>query len=247
MRQIKTVHINSALPYFGTAIAVVLLSLILPIYRLWAFLLAAALCVGAFFALKAAFPGRDETVEEEIFTGDKELDDQIKAARATFKKFRAAAEEAKDEKVASSIRRIADAGENVIEEVIKDKGDRGDAYTFFSYYTPTLDTLLSHYTGFALSGKGENAAESRRRIEDCLNMVAGSFEKFQDKLYRNEAVEIKASVDTMKIMLSTDGLRTRVSPTADPIKQLEQIATGLKTESEMEQQARGQVQAQGGH
>ncbi|MBR6009173.1 MAG: hypothetical protein IK056_08805, partial [Clostridia bacterium] len=69
MRQIKTVHINSALPYFGTAIAVVLLSLILPIYRLWAFLLAAALCVGAFFALKAAFPGRDETVEEEIFTG----------------------------------------------------------------------------------------------------------------------------------------------------------------------------------
>ena len=76
--------------------------------------------------------------------------------------------------MASSIRRIADAGENVIEEVIRDKGDRGDAYTFFSYYTPTLDTLLSHYTGFALSGKGENAAESRRRIEDCLNMLCGA-------------------------------------------------------------------------
>ncbi|MCR4621915.1 MAG: 5-bromo-4-chloroindolyl phosphate hydrolysis family protein [Clostridiales bacterium] len=239
MRQIQTVHKDSSIPIFGAAIVVVLFSLILPIYRLWAFLLTAALAVGAYFALRVAFPGRDEQTEIEVFTGDKELDEQIKAARATFKKFRAAAEGAKDEKVASSIRRIADAGESVIEEVITDKGDRSDAYTFFSYYTPTLDTLLNHYTGFALAGKGENAQESRRRIEDCLDMVAGSFEKFQDKLYRNEAVEIKASVDTMKLMLSTDGLRTNISPTADPIKQLEQIATGLKTESEMESQAQG--------
>ncbi|MBQ4227706.1 MAG: 5-bromo-4-chloroindolyl phosphate hydrolysis family protein [Clostridia bacterium] len=242
----RIVHIKSALPLFGTAALIVLLALIFPLYRLWALLLSAALAVGCYFALERVFPGRDEVIIEELYTGNKELDEQIKYSRGVLERFRAAAATAGDERVSSLITRIADSAEGIIDEVIQDPNDRGDAYTFFSYYMPTMDQLLGYYTQFALSGKGENARESKKRIEGCLEMVAGSFEKFQDKLYRNEAVEVKASVDVLKLMLRTDGLAqkpdaasTIASATAgavdDALKAIDSISAQLQNEAALEQ------------
>ena len=231
------VHIKSALPIFGAAAVFLLFSLILPIYSLWAILVSAALAAAAYFALdKFVFTGRDEEVVEEILTGDKELDAQIKQSRAILERFRAAAETAGDENVSGYLTRIADSAEGIIDEVVHDSADRGDAYTFFSYYMPTLDKLLSYYTQFALSGKGENALKSKARIEDCLKMVAQAFEKFQDKLYRNEAVEIKASVDVMKLMLRTDGLTgNAASDEAEADRALADLSARLQNEADMEQ------------
>ena len=147
--------------------------------------------------------------------------------------------QAGDQEIASYINRIADSAEGIIDEVIQDKGDRGDANTFFSYYMPTLDKLLSYYTQFAMSGKGENAASSKKRIEGCLGMVADSFDKFLDKLYRNEAVEIKASVDVLRTMLRMDGLSGKpeaAAPAPSAVSaDLDEITSRLQKEAEMEQ------------
>ena len=210
-KKTKIVHIKSALPIYGGALAFFLLALILPIYKLWAIILAGAISVGAGFGLTKVFPGRDAEVTEEVFTGDKELDAQIIACRATLDKFRLAAENAGDAKVKSDLERIIKSAEGVVDEVISDKGDRGDAYTFFSYYIPTLDKLLSYYTDFALAVKGENAEKSRVRIEGCLAMTADAFEKFLDKLYRNETAAIKANVDVLKTIMRSEGLADKGS------------------------------------
>ena len=234
-----TVHIKSALPLFGAAALVILCALILPVYKLWAIIVTAAIAAGGWFLLTKKFPGRDETTVEEILTGDKQLDEQIKQSREILARFRATAEKAGDETVKANITRIADAAEGIVDEVIADKGDRSDAYTFFSYYLPTLDQLNTYYTDFATTVKGENAETSKRRIEGCLGMVAESFEKFLNKLYHNEAVSIKASVEVLKTMLRADGLASKestgsyVSAGADTVIDL--ITANLKSEAEMEQ------------
>ena len=232
-----TVHIKSAIPLYGAAALVVLCALIFPVYKLWAIILTAAFAAAGWFVLTKMYPGRDETTVEEILTGDKELDGQIKQARAILERFRQTAENAGDETVKSNITRIADAAEGIVDEVIQDKGDRSDAYTFFSYYLPTLDQLNGYYTDFALSTKGENAEVSKRRIEGCLGMVAESFEKFLNKLYHNEAVSIKASVEVLKTMLRADGLadkerKSAVTSGADVA--IDVITRQLETEAELE-------------
>ena len=235
-----TVHIKSAIPLYGAAALVVLCALIFPVYKLWAIILTAAFAAAGWFVLTKMYPGRDETTVEEILTGDKELDGQIKQARAILERFRQTAEKAGDETVKSNIIRIADAAEGIVDEVIADKGDRSDAYTFFSYYLPTLDQLNTYYNDFALTVKGDNAASSKKRIEGCLGMVADSFEKFLNKLYHNEAVSIKASVEVMKTMLRADGLASKestgsyVSAGADTV--IDVITANLKSEAELEQQ-----------
>ena len=236
-RKTTVVHIKSALPVFGAAAVVLIGALLFPIYRFGWFAAVAVLAAGAYFFLdKIVFTGRDEEIVEELYTGDKELDEKIKYSREVLERFRQAAVQAGDDEIAGQINRIADSAEGIIDEVIQDKGDRGDANTFFSYYMPTLDKLLSYYTQFAVSGKGENAASSKRRIEGCLGMVADSFDKFLDKLYRNEAVEIKASVDVLKTMLRMDGLSGKTDvPSAAPTADIDAITSRLQKEAEMEQ------------
>lgn len=236
-RKTTVVHIKSALPVFGAAAVVLIGALLFPIYRFGWFAAVAVLAAGAYFFLdKLVFTGRDEEIVEELYTGDKELDEKIKYSREVLERFREAAVQAGDDEIAGQINRIADSAEGIIDEVIQDKGDRGDANTFFSYYMPTLDKLLSYYTQFAVSGKGENAASSKRRIEGCLGMVADSFDKFLDKLYRNEAVEIKASVDVLKTMLRMDGLSGKTAaPSAAPTADIDAITSRLQKEAEMEQ------------
>jgi len=223
----KVVKTPTAIPLLLTAALVIVLSLILPIYRLWAFLLTAALSAGGFFALRQFFPDKTETVTENVLTGDQELDARILQAQDILARFEKAADASADGEVASYIKRIAKAADGIIEEVIQDPSDKADTYTFFSYYLPTMDKLLGYYSSFATMN-GANAVESRKRIEDCLEMVASAFEKFVDKLYRSEAVEIKASVDVLKMMLRSDGL-------ADKNSSIEDIASSLETEKTMEQ------------
>lgn len=235
---IKKVHIKSAWPIYGAAGMFLLMALILPIYKFWAILLAGALAAGTYFGLdKFVFPGRDDEVEEIVFTGDKELDALLQQADGILERFEATAQASGDEKVRGNISRIIAASDGIIEEVIQDKGDRGDAYTFFSYYLPTLDKLNTFYNDYALAGKGDNALRSKERIENCLEMVAVSFEKFLDKLYNNEAVAIKASIDVLKTMLRADGLAGKqTSVQADPTYELEAINNNLREEADKEQQ-----------
>lgn len=233
MKHTKQIRVKSALPIYIAAAAFALFSLILPIYRIWAIAAAGLLSAGAWFIGTRLFPDRVREVEEEVFTGDPELDAQIRQSREILSRFREAAESLGDTDVKNTVNRIAESGENIIDEVIRDKGDRGDANTFFSYYMPTLDRLLSFYTGFALSGTGENALSSRARIEQCLAIVADAFEKFRDKLFRNEAVEIKASVDVMKMMLRSEGLADKKSDVPADAG-LDDIMGKLRSEAEME-------------
>ena len=241
----QKVHIKSALPIFAAAGVFLLGMLILPGYRLWGLLVSAALAAGAYFGLSmTVFKGRDAVLEHEEFTGDRELDALISYGQEIIAKFRAAAMSAKDEKVSALINRIADATEGIVDDVVDDPNDRGDTNTFFSYYLPTLDKLLNYYPRLSQNEFGENTERSRQRIEGCLDMVGGAFEKFLDKLYRNDAAEIKTSIEVLKIMLRSDGLAQKqdaapqqteaVYSASQMDADIESISHRLQNEAEME-------------
>jgi len=210
-KRTKTVHHKSAYPIYGAAGMFLLWGLVTPIYRLWALIGALVMSGAAYFVLDKVFPGRDEVVEEEIFTGDAELDQFIKQARETLYRFRKQAELAGDGEIGSRITRLADATESIVEEVVNDPGDRKDAYTFFSYYLPAIDKLLNYYQLFLTAGNGENVTEGKARIENSLGMVAEAFEKQLDRLFRNEAMDVKTDITLMETMLRMDGLTEKAS------------------------------------
>ena len=210
-KRTKTVHHASAYPIYGAAAVFLLWGLISPIYRLWALLLALLTSAGAYLALNRVFPGRDEEVVEEVLTGDAELDAYIRQAREILGRFRNMAKTAGDTAVAEKINRIADAAEGIVDEVIRDPKDKGDADTFFSYYLPAMDKLIHYYETFLAAGNGDSVREGKARIENSLGMVAEAFEKQLDKLFRNEAMDVKTDIALMETMLRMDGLTEKMN------------------------------------
>lgn len=200
----KFVRIPSALPFYMAAGALVVWALITPVYRFSFLLIGAAVSVAAFLVGKKLFPGRCEVIEIEKFSGDKALDEQINTARTLLSGFKVIAADPKNADIRASLDRITKATEGIIEDVLRDESGRMDAYTFFSYYLPTLDKLITYHKTFA--GTGENVSESKRRVKDSLSMIAEAFEKQLDKMYKNEAVDIKTDIEVMQSLLKSEGL-----------------------------------------
>lgn len=200
----KTITHKSAMPYYAAGAVFLLWALITPIYKLAFLLIGAALAVSAWLLAKKLFPGRVETYTVQEFTGDEELDKQIKFARELNERVGAIAKETPDAGVKETLVSISASTDRIIEDVVRDSTGRNDAYTFFSYYLPTLDKLLSFYT--ADVGAGENAVESKARIKNSLTMVASAFEKQADNMYKNEAMDIKTDIAVMETMLRSEGL-----------------------------------------
>lgn len=203
-KKTKTIHHPSAIPLYAAGAIFLFWALITPIYRLSYILIGAGLSIAAWLAAKRFFPGRTETYEIEEYTGDEELDKQIKYARQLNKRVGEIAKQTPDTAIRESLESVTRSTDRIIEDVVRDETGRNDAYTFFSYYLPTLDKLLSFYT--ADVGAGANASESKSRIKNSLSMVADAFSKQADNMYKNEAMDIKTDIAVMETMLRSEGL-----------------------------------------
>lgn len=204
IKKTKTIRHESAIPLYAAAAAFLLWALITPIYRLAFLLIGAALSVAVWIVLKRVFPGRVEEYEVEEYTGDEELDKQIKFARELNKRIGVIAGETPEGDIKNYLSSIIASTDRIVEDVVRDTTGRNDAYTFFSYYLPTLDKLLSFHT--ANMGEGENAVETKKRIANSLSMVAEAFEKQADRMYKNEVMDIKTDITVLETMLRSEGL-----------------------------------------
>lgn len=212
----RLVRIPSAIPIYAAAGMFLLWGLFSPIYKGLFILLAAAASLGTYFLVKHFVPGRCELVEDEILTGDMDIDKQLAEGRDTIRRFREAAQVMGDASVKQALSRIADAGDAIVAQTAQDPDERTGVFTFFSYYLPTVEKLLSHYITFAGAGEGENVREGRSRIENSLGMIADAFEKQLDKMYKNEAMDIKTDIAVMEAMLKSEGLtKTETEKRAD--------------------------------
>ena len=203
-KKTKTIHHPSAIPLYAAGAVFLLWALITPIYRLSYILIGASIAIAAWIVSKKFFPGRVEMYEVEEYTGDEEMDKQIRFAREINKRVGEIANKTPDASIREALNSITLSTDRIIEDVVRDETGRNDAYTFFSYYLPTLDKLLSFYT--ADVGAGANASEGKSRIQNSLSMVADAFSKQADNMYKNEAMDIKTDIAVMETMLRSEGL-----------------------------------------
>ena len=116
----KTITHKSAMPYYAAGAIFLLWALITPIYKLAFLLIGAALAVAAWLLAGKFFPGRVETYTVQEFTGDEELDKQIKFARELNERISAIAKETPDEAIRTSLTSISASTDRIIEDVVRD-------------------------------------------------------------------------------------------------------------------------------
>ncbi len=203
----KEVKKPSVIPIYGLAAVWLLYCLIFPMYRIWHFLLCAAISLLAYFILKKFFPGTAELVKEPATTGDEQIDELLASGREAVDELQQIGAKVKDPTVAEKVGKIKELTEKLYDDVRKDRSDFRPVRRFTDYYRPTTAKLLHRYTELQDSEiDGENITDAKQRIEDLLDSIITAYQKELNGLYENDLVDITADIQVMEKKMAAEGL-----------------------------------------
>ena len=198
------------MPFYGTAAVCVLWCLLLPLYKLWHFLLFLAVLLGAYFLFQKLFPGTEKVIDvpepEPEPTGDPEVDALTREGRKAVAELQRLRGSIREPSVRSRVDEITALTEKIFADIVEDPKDVPQVKRFAGYYLPTTMKLLNAYDRMSGEGSGENVSGTLKRIEDILDTTVTAYRKQYDALFANEALDIETDITVLESMLKREGL-----------------------------------------
>lgn len=112
------------------------------------------------------------------------------------------------EVMSEKLYRLEDIMKRIFEQLKKDPSSADDLQKLMKYYLPTTTKLIDAYKD--LDGKpsyGENnIANTKKEIEDTMDVITDAFGKIFDDMFEDAAWDISTEISTMKTMLAKEGL-----------------------------------------
>ena len=135
-------------------------------------------------------PAKEEKDENAILQEIREVNDAIP-----------------DEIMSAKIDRIGEITSKILDYQRKSPNKSRQLRSFLNYYLPTTLKVLRAYAQLDAQGiEGENINAAKARIEGMMDQVVAGFEKQLDKLFQDDALDIKSDVEVLENMLKKDGL-----------------------------------------
>lgn len=112
------------------------------------------------------------------------------------------------EVMSDKLYKLEDIMRRIFEQLKKDPSSADDLQKLMKYYLPTTTKLIDAYKD--LDGKpsyGENnIANTKKEIEDTMDVIIDAFGKIFDDMFQDAAWDISTEISTMKTMLAKEGL-----------------------------------------
>lgn len=111
------------------------------------------------------------------------------------------------EEMSAKISRLEELTDKIFKIAKEEPKKLGSMRKFMDYYLPTSLNLLHRYEKLDAQGvEGTNISESKRKIEDTMDMMVTAFEKQLDKMFLSESIDISADITAMQNLMRADGL-----------------------------------------
>lgn len=215
----KKKHISPIYTFAGVWL---ILSAILPMYRLWALLLTLGLSsfcaylMGKRAAKKEqkqaeapaveAQPGQPKTAAPPRSYGP-EVDPIIQEGNRALGEMGRIYMSVQDVEVRAKINELMRITDKITQDAIHDPDDIPQIKKFMNYYLPTTIKLLNAYDRMSAQGiEGENLDKSMKSINEMLDQAITAYKKRLDSLFENQALDIETDIEVMNQMLAREGL-----------------------------------------
>ena len=207
MREVKR---RSAGPVYIAAAVFAVYALVMPLYKLTHFLIAALITAGAWLLadklIKPTVEYVPEPEPEPVSYGGPA--DAILAEAATarreMERLSAAIGDGDIREKIAALRRLSD---RIAQDAVDDPNDIPQIQKFQRYFLPSTLQLLNAYDRMSSLGvEGENITGTKERIGQMLDTTIAAFEKQLDALYKNDAMDIDTDIQVMEQLLAREGL-----------------------------------------
>ena len=189
----------SVLPFYAGALVFVVLCAVLPVYKLWALLVALGGAAAAFGLGQKFCPPHVVEHEVPFHTGQDDVDAMLTDIQQKLDTLHGLNAFLPDPALSVAMDRM--------EKVEANPAKAKQVRRFANYYLPDAVNILQQYATLARQGvKGENAAAIRTEVEHNAASIATAFENQLDALYAAESMDLSADLTVLQNMLKGQGL-----------------------------------------
>ena len=197
----------SVLPFYAAAAAGLVLSALLPVYKLWALAVALAGAAAVFLAARRVCPPQVILREVPFHTGSGDVDQMLADMQQKLDTLHALNDALPDPQLSAAMDRMEKAGRSILEVVEAAPAKAKQVRRFANYYLPDAVHVLEQYAAMARQGvRGENAAAVRAQVEKNVGTIATAFENQLDALYASESMDLSADLAVLETLMKNQGL-----------------------------------------
>ncbi len=201
---------RSVWPVYIPAAVWILWCLLLPMHRVWHFIIALAVTAIVYLLMKKIFPNDVKVIEEPVTTGDTELDELFAEGEKAIGEMTRLSQSARSEEVKQKIDKLIVLARKIIQDAKDDPKDRPRIKRFLRYYLPTTLKLLNAYDRMDEQGiEGENIDTTKENISGILDRLIESWQKQLDALFSDEALDIETDIKVLDALMAGEGLAGR--------------------------------------
>ena len=214
------------LPILLLGLTWVVCALAFPLYRIWDYLLVAAVSVLVYKVSSIMAEGLDLSPksaqvilleEEPPSTGNPLADEVLSQGQAMLDTIRHENDLIPDAKLSYQLEELERIGRQIL-ATVRDTPEKAPLVRrFLNYYLPTTLKMVASYRRMdERQVTGQNATEAKNRITSAMEVVVRAFEKQLDTLYHGEMMDITTDIDVLESMLAKEGVAVRGYPVLPP-------------------------------
>lgn len=211
LQPVKEVHTRTVpnnKVFYAIALLWALGTLVLPMYKLYSYLILGVISVAAHFILrKFVFPDVEEEYEVETLRSyHSKLQQQfIEDGTKTLNNIIEINNRIDNPELNENVRELVDTSDKILDYVYEHETAASSLRKLVNYYLPTIEKLLTRYDEVE-EQTVDKVVDSKKKVEDLIRTTNVAFRNQLNSLYDTDTLDINSEVKVLEKIFVQEGL-----------------------------------------
>ncbi len=208
VKEVHTRKVPNNKVFYAIALLWALGTLVLPMYKLYSYLILAIISAAAFFILrKTVFPDIEEEYEVETLRSyHSKLQQQfIEDGTRTLNSIIEINKRIDNPELNENVRELVDTSDKILDYVYEHETAASGLRKLVNYYLPTIEKLLTRYDEVE-EQTVDKVVDSKKKVEDLIRTTNVAFRNQLNSLYDSDTLDINSEVKVLEKIFVQEGL-----------------------------------------